>query len=236
MSYVSISSQRWFTGETGMKAINLSKYNRFFFDFDGVIANTNELKLSSFLEIAALHAPALFEQFARFNLDNAGANRVTKVEYLLQLMGRSDDESLKMEMLDYLASQIREKLLSASLLPGVKDFLNLLNKRGKECYIVSAGSYNEIELVLKKHSISHHFKEISCFPASKDVFIQRVLESPGGAAILFGDSIHDHKAAKVVRIDFCFVSECALGSSREVLEGSSQFSIINFLELSRESG
>ena len=184
----------------------LSKKKLLIFDFDGTLVNTSKYHQEAFSQI-------LSRKKIDFNYDDiAGMNSISAFKKVF----KENNFSISSQDLSILVSEkqsLARSLISKNLIinSNVLFFLKWMHHSAdfKSC-IVSSGSRQTIDIVLKKFSIDHYFDFIL---ASEDVIDSK--PSPEGFlkaieiseiqpedAIIFEDSKAGLVAAQNARIDF----------------------------------
>lgn len=214
----------------------LNSYNVYFFDFDGVIVDSNIIKYNAFVEVCEEYAPNCVNIFSKYLVDNGGVNRTIKFQHLLKLMNQESNENLRNKMLETFASKLKSSLLNAKLVDGVEVYLKKLKFLDKRVYIISAGNTLEIVDFVKYKKIEKYFFEIYGNLIDKSLIINEILEKLSiRNAIIFGDSLSDLKASIDSNLEFCWVAEFAMNDLTNYSSESIHFKINNFIDLIQEN-
>jgi phosphoglycolate phosphatase-like HAD superfamily hydrolase len=178
----------------------------FIFDCDGVILNSNQLKINA-ME-SALRALSIndnqVQQCSEYFRKNFGKSRYHHVEHfvsnILQIDQETTRKALELKIITLFSNQCRKLYLEAELTPGFLDFLQIL--RGKK-YIASGSAQDELRGVFKERGLEHHFSGIYGSPTAKSDNINHILElEKTEKAVMFGDAISDLEASIANKIDF----------------------------------
>lgn len=190
--------------------MDYSKYNTIVFDCDGVVLNSNQVKIEAYYNTAInlgaspLQAQALVD----YHIKLGGISRYVKFEYFLR-------EVLKQEVTE------------ASIQLYLKEFGSILDKTLMQCEVaanlhalkqattharwmmVSGGDQVEVQTTIGRRNIAHLFEAgIFGSPDNKDVILAREIENGNlrMPALFFGDSKYDHQASTNAGLDFVFLS------------------------------
>lgn len=184
----------------------LSRFDVFIFDCDGVIFNSNELKVEAMRY--ALEEQGFEEQEVQNCIDyfakNFGLSRYHHVNYfvdnLLTLTVDDDREAIVSRLLNSFGLQCKQLYVGAELTPGILAFIELLPG---DKYIASGSAETELREVFELRGINHLFKGIYGSPTKKTDLVKNILDTnPGKSAVMFGDALSDLQASKSNGIDF----------------------------------
>ena len=188
--------------------IDLTKYDFFVFDCDGVILDSNLIKTQAFKESLLNYPDEQVLEFLAYHRENGGISRYYKFNYFFdQIMKMENyEQSLQTALKDY-ANILEVELLSCSFVPGVIKFLSLLNDHKKDAYVNSGSSENELNKIFKLRGINNFFKEIKGSPDSKYSNMNHIFNDrkKGSKGLFFGDSLVDFQVANKFSIDFIYV-------------------------------
>jgi phosphoglycolate phosphatase-like HAD superfamily hydrolase len=187
-----------------MKSANkIYEYDNYIFDCDGVILDSNFIKLELFIEIATPYCSRQeLTLFKIFNENNPGLNREKKFNYLFESILQRDNYQADFEkvLTSFQATSLR-RLESSSLIPGCADFLKKVNAARK--YVVSAAQQDDLIRILKQKDIDKYFHRILGGPASKISLISEL--NITGSTLYFGDSNVDMESAQHFGYDFIVI-------------------------------
>lgn len=171
------------------------KCNQMFFDFDGVICDSNLLKAKNIYKAALqLVNEAEARRFTNyFTSKNSVPREIKTMDFFRDV--KVADKILS------LYKDLNKNLVEAKMMPGLIDFLTA--NAEKEFIILSGGSYNEIIAYITKHEIDGYFKTVLCGPKTKEDNLKtHRIKSP---ACFIGDSFHDYKVARKFSLRFIFM-------------------------------
>ena len=179
---------------------NIERYAALFFDFDGVIVQSNSLKRSAIHRAAGAFCDEdTLQKFVHYFTSRNGLPRRQKIEawfnpYVTNLI---------LDRYNYI---LRSELDFVSPTPGVREFLEFCAvscRAEAKKYVISGGEKDEIESLLSKLDLANAFDEVLCSPLTKSNHLSKLqFDRP---ALLFGDSKVDFEVARAFRLEFIFV-------------------------------
>lgn len=187
----------------------LSEYEVYIFDCDGVILDSNQLKIEAMKNTLEAHFSdqELIVECVDYFRHNFGKSRFHHVTHFLDsILVIEEEKRCKLEQL-ILASfskQCRTLYLSAQLTPSFMSFLEQC--KGKR-YVASGSEQSELRDVFVQRGLDIHFDDVFGSPTPKAELIQRILEQEQTTkAVMFGDAESDMLSAQYNHIDFVFYS------------------------------
>lgn len=179
--------------------LNISDYKTVIFDFDGVIADSNEIKKTAISCAAAqVFDEDKLKEFVNYFTRYNGAPREEKIARFAK---NKIESGVILERYNKLLSERED---SVKLTCGCADLIAKLHNLKKRIIIVSGGDKSEIRRILNKNKILRYFDEVHTAPKSKIENIKNVnFELP---VVFIGDSEVDYEAAFSLNIDFIFMS------------------------------
>jgi len=175
------------------------KWEAVFFDFDGVILDSVEVKTKAFARMFRQYGPEVEKSVIEYHLNNGGVSRFDKFRYYYEkLLKKPVDEETIKRLSEEFSKLVVDEVLASPFMPGAKESLERCNKAGIPCYIVSATPHNEINLIAEKKGLKRYFNEIHGAPRKKreicrDI-ISRMSYNPQNC-LFVGDTMSDYEAA-----------------------------------------
>jgi phosphoglycolate phosphatase-like HAD superfamily hydrolase len=197
-------------------------YDSFIFDCDGVIFDSNQLKieamkstlLSLFVENDKIDA--CLSYFA----SNFGRSRFHHVDVFVEEIlkpGAANIQSMKESILKLYSDQCKSLYLQAEITPGFIQFIETLpgNK-----YVASGSEQEELRDVFKKRGLDVYFDGIYGSPTAKTNIVKAIMGKASGADFLMiGDALSDLNAA--VNNNIHFVAYLPFSNVKEQLKRES---------------
>lgn len=179
----------------------IEKYNTFIFDFDGVIADTNQIKKENVLQAVLYHLElADAQKFVDDFVSNNGIPREIKFKEKFGTGLIYQEVMAQYELLNKIS------FLNTKLVDGVSGFIKKLKSYEKEVIILSGGQRSEIDFILAAHDLTEYFDFIFSGPSKKQVNLANARGEISGPLLYFGDSQQDYRLSVEARLDFVFVS------------------------------
>jgi len=187
-------------------AINLllSSKKIIFWDFDGVIKDSVEVKTNAFKELFSFCDEKTVCQIAEHHQANGGVSRYIKIPLYLESAGLAVTKANVELFCSQFSSLVLREVINSPWVPGVLGFL-LKNYRTKSFFLVTATPQDEIDYILKKLEINHFFKLVNGAPIKKEDAIARIIKMvkiDPKDALMIGDSDSDYFAANANQIGF----------------------------------
>lgn len=191
--------------------VDLSCYNTWVFDCDGVILDSNLLKTQAYYDTAiafgASHDQA--QAIMDYHVKLGGVSRYPKYQYFLEEIMRQAATEQDMEfLLTRFATEIHQGLLGCKVADGLFE----LRERypNPRWMVLSGGDQEELRALFKERTLDHMFDAgIFGSPDNKDQVLEREIANGNVTqpALFLGDSKYDHEAAAAAGLDFIFLSQ-----------------------------
>lgn len=180
--------------------------NTIFWDFDGVLMDSNLIRDKGFVEVLDGFPENQVEQLLAFHQTNGGLSRYVKFRYFFEKIRgeRISDEGIQ-EWADKFSIIMKKLLNNPELI--IHETLGFvkMNYQKYQMHIVSGSDEKELRFLCKELGISSYFKSIHGSPMPKiqlvaDLVKQHQYNSEN--CILIGDSVNDYEAANANQIYF----------------------------------
>ena len=184
----------------------LNKYSTIFWDFDGVILNSDKIRTEGFKYIFDSYSKKEIDMLINYHTINGGLSRYEKIEYFSQkILDKKLNDEEKKQYAQLYGNYCRERLCDKNLL--IKNSINFISENHKnfDFHLVSASDEKELIYLCSNLDITKYFKSISGSPVNKIENIKRLLKSNNyieSKCCLIGDSINDKVAAVENSISF----------------------------------
>lgn len=181
------------------------KIENIFFDFDGVLAESVNIKTEAFYKLYIKYGKDIADKVVEHHKMNGGMSRFKKFQlYHKEFMGID----LTKNVIDKLSRQFSELVIKAVIdadeVPGARLFLKKYYPKMK-FWIVSATPTNEIREIVQARNMSKYFKGVCGSPKSKSSIASSIIQSEKlnkHLTLFLGDTIADYKAAEKNQINF----------------------------------
>ncbi|MFH0840014.1 MAG: HAD family hydrolase [Candidatus Omnitrophota bacterium] len=186
---------------------NIDKYSVFFFDFDGVIVDSLDIKSQAYAELFEGYGKDVVRKVMDYHLSEGWAlSRYDKFKYYYKnVLHKKITPAIINELDKRFSELVEQKVTKAPFIKGVIEFLEALKTRGKECFIISATPEKEVKRIAESKRIDSFFKEIIGSPRTKKEsmrYLLRRYKINPAAAVYFGDTKSDYEAALENAINF----------------------------------
>jgi len=216
------------------KYLDIISYDTVIFDFDGVIVDSNNLKLRAMKETLQIYDKNIVDEFLNDFKGNFGTQRKEHfVNFYYNYLCNSNFFEVFFDVHEKKYSRhVTEYYRGVSLTTGIINLLQCLYKNSIPCHIVTAGDVKQVNEVLKKKSLEKFFLSTTGTPKSKVENINKIFSTfkNKGSMLFIGDALADLKAAMELDIDFLFVDRYSF-SSREILQSKQNFYSTNTLDI-----
>jgi phosphoglycolate phosphatase-like HAD superfamily hydrolase len=184
-------------------------YSCAIFDCDGVILDSNPVKIAAFRVALADYDTTVVEAFIEEHRRTGGVSRYAKLDRFFRVMNPVDDPQRAIaEALARFATAAREGLARCPEVPGVRELLVAYGDRNASVHVVSGGDQLEVREVLEARGLAGLVTGIHGSPTTKREHLDRLRHEgellPGG--IFFGDAELDMLLAEDFGLDFVFVA------------------------------
>lgn len=170
-----------------------------FFDFDGVILESVEVKGWAFGKLFEKY-PEQVNKIIAFHHANGGMSRFDKFRYYYKVfikkpLSESDMEKLCAQFSDLVV----KKVINSPWVPGAKDFLEKYKEL--KLFVVSATPQEEIEHIILKRDMAQYFDGIFGSPTKKSQWLEYIINDLNikpKELLFIGDAMNDYNAARLV--------------------------------------
>jgi phosphoglycolate phosphatase-like HAD superfamily hydrolase len=186
-----------------------NEYDLIIFDCDGVILDSNQLKIDAMKNALSDVGCSNNEinNCSHFFASNFGKSRFHHVDHfignLINMNGKDNDKTRDL-LLESFSAQCCELYLKASETDGISA---VLKKSNAIKYVASGSEQNELQKIFSQRELSQYFRLILGSPTKKVDLVRRILlETSYSRAVMIGDSISDLESASFNDIDFIYYS------------------------------
>ena len=180
-------------------------HEAFFFDFDGVLADSVEVKTEAFAKLYEPYGPEVVAQVIDHHRRHGGMTRTDKfLHYHRDYLGRTLSDEEMAELCWEFSELVVDKVVGAREIRGAGEFLRKWCSQ-LPCFVISATPQEEIRQIVRRRGMMDYFEEVLGAPASKKDNLQRLLNQfhlNPSKCCLFGDAESDYRAAHVCGVEF----------------------------------
>ena len=186
---------------------------RIFWDIDGTLLETDEVKIAVFVEAFASSGPTS-SLGRRVHQSHPGATRAEKLQLIArEACGAADSREVHEERLRLVQTLMLSSIRDFQLVPGVVEALSFLAVTN-ENYAVSAMPQIELDEVMTSFNLSKFFVTLIGDCGDKGREVRSTLS--GEPAVVVGDSSADSAAAQIADIPFVQIAtrgQCKLSGA-----------------------
>jgi len=183
----------------------MSRIEIIFFDFDGVIKESVEIKTLAFSELFSEYGRNVQKKVRHHHSLNSGVSRSKKfIFYYKEYLGVDLSESELQECSDKFSEIVVKQVIASKWVPNVLSFLERL-RENHECYVVTATPQSEIEHILNELGINSFFRGVFGAPREKSEIMQSIIRESQFTTekfLMIGDGLTDYYAAQKVGVQF----------------------------------
>lgn len=176
----------------------LRDYRVVFWDFDGVIKESVDLKGEAFERLFTGFGAELAARIRRHHEEHGGMSRYEKIPLYLRWAGRSASAEETAQFSEAFGSAVMQAVVDAPWVAGAREYLQA-NCRRQRFVLVTATPQKEIEEILRVLNAYEWFFRVFGIPLAKSAAILCGLRHSGcgpDAALMIGDSQSDLEAAR----------------------------------------
>ncbi len=181
------------------------KIKTIFFDFDGVIAESVNVKTEVFYQMYLPYGEEIAQKVKRHHLDNGGMSRFVKFRlYHKEFLNiELSDEGLA-KLTQQFSNSVMQGVINAPLVSGILDFLKE-NYQKLNFFVITGTPTDEIREILKARNLEIYFEGAFGSPEKKDFWVQKIItenQYSTSESIFIGDAFADYDAANNNNIPF----------------------------------
>ncbi|TGM60681.1 HAD family hydrolase [Leptospira vanthielii] len=187
-----------------MSIKSLQEYKLIFWDFDGVIKDSVDVKTDAYLSLFPNASKDVLKRIEIHHLEYGGISRFEKIPLYLEWVGLQPTDQVIGQYLGQFANLVVQKVISSPWVPGVEQFLK--QKPVYQKFVIVTGTpQEEIQEILIPLQINQIFEHVFGAPTQKSEAIKWTLQNyniKNEETILIGDSKTDWLAANQTGIQF----------------------------------
>ena len=188
------------------------KWKNIIFDFDGVIVNSNEIRIEGFAELFADYPESEVKGLLKYAQENGGISRYTKIRFFFEEIKKMPISEEDVNSLAQLYSAlVTKKVERASSVLGAVEFFDKFSSFYRLA-IVSGSDQLELRGICQERDIAKYFCTILGSPIEKSKNIRALIDAQGWEredCLYVGDSINDYDAACLNNVSFLGVNSGA---------------------------
>lgn len=178
-----------------------------FFDFDGVIAESSNIKTEAFVELFEEFGNSIVTKVIKHHTDNGGITRYKKIRYYYsEYLGKElTDEELH-KITDIFSDIVLKKVINAPFVPGILEFIESHYNKS-DMYIISGTPQFELDMIIGEKKLKKYFKEVygTTVNTTKTDIMNMIVNNNKyhkSQVVYIGDCLSDYYDAKRAHIPF----------------------------------
>lgn len=184
---------------------DLLRFKAFFFDFDGVLVDSVEVKTQAFAQLFDPYGTDIRDKVVAHHRNHGGMTRGEKFRhYYKYFLQTSIDDQEIVRLSKIFSGLVIEKIISAPAVPGAEDFLQSC-QGGVWCFVISGTPFDELREIVDRRGWLKYFAELCGAPVTKRdhlrILLKRYALSPK-SCLFFGDALSDYDAAMKSGVPF----------------------------------
>ncbi len=175
------------------------------FDFDGVLAESVNIKGDAFVELYSNESLEIQKQVLTFHEEHGGVTRYDKIRYYeSSLCGRNASQKNVTALANRFSNIVEESVVKSPWVIGAKEFLENFHLK-YPLYIASATPQDELIRITQKRNMNLYFKAIYGAPKRKCEHLSTIISDDNykpERILMVGDAMTDYSAAKKIGTQF----------------------------------
>ena len=176
-----------------------------FFDFDGVLINSTDIKTEAYRELFKAYGTEVVEKIIDYHQQHGGISRVEKIVHARKnfIDAPSDQEEIAKDVAMY-SDLVMKKVITARWVPGAEDFVKRHYKK-LPLFVISGTPEDELLEITKKRGMERYFVEILGSPTRKPKHVRTLVEKyrlNSARCFFIGDALTDYHTAKETGVPF----------------------------------
>lgn len=175
-----------------------------FWDFDGVIKDSVEVKTEAYISLFEPFGFDVAEKVRNHHVKNGGMSRFDKLPIYLQWAGVESSCETVAYYCEKFSQRVLQGVIDSPWVAGVETYLH--NNHQKQIYVlVSATPQGELEYILQVLNLVKCFSRVYGAPTPKQQAISKTIEEldlKPSQCLMIGDAIADLEAARNNQVPF----------------------------------
>lgn len=180
-------------------------YQAVIFDFDGVLAESLEVKADVFAALFAQFGPGIVEKVVAYHSKWGGVSRFKKFQYYHEeLLGIPYTQEDEKRLGDAFSEQVEVRVIESEWVKGAQELLDRL-KRTTPMFVVSGTPEDELRRIVKSRGMDKYFEGVFGSPKTKGILIGEILKRhqyDPNRVVMIGDTMTDYNGATEAGIRF----------------------------------
>lgn len=175
------------------------------FDFDGVIVDSNPIKIGAFIAMYRDHGEAFCAEIAAYYRLYAGISRVAKFRHIEEAMlGRTVDDERIAELAQRFSELVEDAVTACPTIPGALEFVRA-HAGDRPLFVASGTPEVELQRIVARRGWAPLFTEVRGSPTHKTEVVRDIVAANGlspAETVMVGDALTDLEAARANGLPF----------------------------------
>lgn len=176
-----------------------------FFDFDGVLAESLDIKIRAFIALYEEYGPEILERVLAHHRAHGGVSRIQKIRYChREMLGIQLQPEELMALGRRFSSLVVDAVVDSVWVEGARELLDGLVGR-LPLFVVSGTPEPELHDIVSRRGMDDYFVSVRGSPPDKITVIRELLDAhdlPAERVLFVGDAMTDHDAAQATGLRF----------------------------------
>lgn len=185
--------------------MQLDTIQAIFWDYDGVIADSVNVKTSAFEEMFEPYGEEVMQKVLAHHKQHGGISRVEKIDYSFHhFIGQPLSPRALEEQCAVFSNLVKQKVIEAPLVAGAESALKTLQPL-VPMFIISGTPQDELIDITNEINLSRYFKRVLGSPVKKPVHVTQLLtefQLDPSFCVFIGDALTDLNAAQTTGTHF----------------------------------
>jgi len=176
-----------------------------FFDFDGVIKESVEVKTDAYCQLFERFGEEMARRVKAHHEANGGMSRFEKIPLYLDWCGSAQTTGLVKDYCNRFSRLVTDRVVDAPWVPGVEAYLRGGASLRQKFILVSATPDDELHEILRRLELVDCFSRIYGASTTKSDAIRESLDDfclNGAECLMIGDALSDYSAARATQVPF----------------------------------
>ncbi len=179
--------------------INSINWQAIIFDFDGVVAESGQIKTRAFGELYQSHGDEVVAAVEKHHKENGGMSRYLKFHhYQKHFLNKPPLTDAEEEELDQKFSKlVMEAVIACDAVPGANEFIQ--RQAAKIPLFVASGTPEaELKVIVERRGLAPYFTEVRGAPTLKENLVAEILSTHqlvAASVLMIGDALVDYESA-----------------------------------------
>jgi phosphoglycolate phosphatase-like HAD superfamily hydrolase len=179
-----------------------------FFDFDGVILDSVDVKTDAFMQLYSEFGVEVVSSVKKHHLENGGMSRFEKFSFYHKNFLGIELSTKEIDILaDKFSSMVVQKVINSDPIRGSLDFIEDFYT-SYDMYIVSGTPQSEIRQIAGSLNLTRKMKGVFGSPEKKEIHVDEIIKKQNyrrSDCLFIGDARADHTAAVINEIKFMLI-------------------------------